>query len=424
MSSPLFSELESPQDWDFRDADTKEGTHVIHSYPAMMIPQLARGLILRLRRQRSEAATLLDPFCGAGTVLVEAARQGLSAWGNDLNPLALGIARTRTTPIDESQVDREISSLLDRLTVSRLVAWDGLLPDFAGRDYWFKPEVARALGFIRDALSFLQQPEMQGLARAAYTETVRQVSNTRKTEFKLYRLAPHHLAQFQPDTLGIFHKLLLRYREGIGQFNAELRRPAHQPRVVLGDARDLGQVPDRHFDLMVTSPPYGDSRTTVAYGQYSRLALEWLGLPPEEARTVDGRLLGGKMDGSQAAVVPSAAAVAGIEAIRAASAERAREVSQFYLDLNQAVAAIARKLKPGALCAWVVANRTVKGVVLPTNAIVAELSSVHGFDLVEDLNRNIPMKRMPSANSPSNVAGERGQTMTKEHMVILRYGGA
>jgi len=27
--------------------------------------------------------------------------------------------------------------------------------------------------------------------------------------------------------------------------------------------------------MVVTSPPYGDSRTTVAYGQFSRWANEW-----------------------------------------------------------------------------------------------------------------------------------------------------
>ena len=104
MPTPLSSLLEQPDNWDFRDADTKEGTHVIHSYPAMMIPQVARGLIARLRALTPDAETLLDPFCGAGTALVEAARQGLAPWGNDLNPLALRIARARTTPIDEREL--------------------------------------------------------------------------------------------------------------------------------------------------------------------------------------------------------------------------------------------------------------------------------------------------------------------------------
>ena len=43
---------------------------------------------------------------------------------------------------------------------------------------------------------------------------------------------------------------------------------------------------------MITSPPYGDSQTTVAYGQYSRLAAEWIGLP--NARKIDKLAMGGQ----------------------------------------------------------------------------------------------------------------------------------
>src|SRR5690606_9082165 len=39
---------------------------------------------------------LLDPFCGSGTVLVEARAAGLRAIGVDLNPLAVLIARAKT----------------------------------------------------------------------------------------------------------------------------------------------------------------------------------------------------------------------------------------------------------------------------------------------------------------------------------------
>ena len=48
------------------------------------------------------------------------------------------------------------------------------------------------------------------------------------------------------------------------------------------------------FDIILTSPPYGDSRTTVAYGQFSTFINEWLGF--KEARKLDKQLLGGKVD--------------------------------------------------------------------------------------------------------------------------------
>ena len=52
--------------WDLPEADTKEYTHCFHTYPAMMIPQIARKL---LKRYGMEGSGLLDPYCGTGTSL-------------------------------------------------------------------------------------------------------------------------------------------------------------------------------------------------------------------------------------------------------------------------------------------------------------------------------------------------------------------
>ncbi|MCY0878662.1 MAG: DNA adenine methylase [Firmicutes bacterium] len=410
-------------DWDFRDADTKEGTHVIHSYPAMMIPQVARHLIAWLRQLHPEAQTLLDPFCGAGTVLVEAARQRLEAWGNDLNPLAVRIARARTTPIDDDPLLSQLSALDNRLTPLALATWEGPIPTFPGQDFWFKPTVVRALAFVAANIGEIAHANVRNLAWMAFSETVRWVSNTRNSEFKLYRLAPHKLAAWNPDVLAVFRETLARYAEGVRAFSPELRQAPIAPRIVSSDACELSGVPDGYFDLMVTSPPYGDSRTTVAYGQFSRLSLEWLGVPSTEARAIDRRLLGGKASSTPANALPSPTLQAALAEIAHQDGRRAREVETFYQDVDRAIAAITRKLKPGALCGWVVANRTVKRVVLPTDQIIAELSSARHYTVVDNLVRNIPNKRMPLANSPSNVVGDTGATMTKEHLLILRYHG-
>ena len=45
-------------------------------------------------------AHVLDPFCGSGTVLVEARVAGHAATGVDLNPLAVALSRLKTDPLD------------------------------------------------------------------------------------------------------------------------------------------------------------------------------------------------------------------------------------------------------------------------------------------------------------------------------------
>ncbi len=61
------------------------------------------------------------------------------------------------------------------------------------------------------------------------------------------------------------------------------------------DTRYRTSINDNTVDIVVTSPPYGDSRTTVAYGQFSRLSLQWLGFNGKDLDT-DNRSLGGRLD--------------------------------------------------------------------------------------------------------------------------------
>ncbi|HWN71734.1 MAG TPA: hypothetical protein VNM90_29050, partial [Haliangium sp.] len=74
----------------------------MHTYPARLHPALARHLTEALIEARAAAAprqspaTILDPFCGAGTVLVEARHAGARAVGVDANPLAVLVARVKT----------------------------------------------------------------------------------------------------------------------------------------------------------------------------------------------------------------------------------------------------------------------------------------------------------------------------------------
>jgi len=89
--------------WDFKNANTKEYTHCFHSYPAMMIPQVARRII---EIYGKNATLLFDPYCGTGTSLVEANLKGINAIGTDLNPLARLIAQAKTTKIDSKALDK------------------------------------------------------------------------------------------------------------------------------------------------------------------------------------------------------------------------------------------------------------------------------------------------------------------------------
>jgi hypothetical protein len=62
----------------------------------------------------------------------------------------------------------------------------------------------------------------------------------------------------------------------------------------------------------------------------------------------------------------------------------------------------------------------VKNELLKTDVIISELATQYGLVPVFTVDRNIPNKVMPSQNSPTNISGAKGSTMTMEHIVILR----
>lgn len=69
-------------------------THSFYRYPAATSPELVREVLLRY----SEPGDwVLDPFMGGGTSVVEALAHGRRAVGLDVNPLAVFVARAKTT---------------------------------------------------------------------------------------------------------------------------------------------------------------------------------------------------------------------------------------------------------------------------------------------------------------------------------------
>ena len=281
------------ESWDFREADTKEYTHCFHTYPAMMIPQIARKL---LKAYGVENGWLLDPYCGTGTSLVEASLFGMHSVGCDINPLVRLIATAKSTRICLSALDETLNRLnndLFQIEFQEGKVPDAPIPDILNLTYWFSEEVIKSLAYLRAWVNNIEDESVRNFILVAFSETVREVSYTRNGEFKLYRMPAERLKDFNPDVFGLLSKKLSRNRQGLATF---LEKRKNVEASVSGANTVQGELPMPRplggYDLVVTSPPYGDSHTTVAYGQFSRLAAEWIGLP--NARKIDKIAMGGQ----------------------------------------------------------------------------------------------------------------------------------
>ena len=277
--------LEQDEDfWDFRNENTKELSHGYHSYPAMMIPQVARNLMRIILNSQPNIKSVFDPFMGSGTTLVEGILHGLDSFGTDVNPLARLLGKVKTTPLDPNDLSVVAEQFISSLSNDEFSYKNGDLvlenPEFKNIDYWFKPYVIDYLQMIKHNIKKIQNDDIKLFFWAVFSEVVRYVSNTRNSEFKLYRMDEEKLADWNPNVFDVFIRFLNRNMEMNRQFY-ELyheQNPINKPAVKIFNlnAMNLEGIDDNSFDLLITSPPYGDSRTTVAYGQFSRLSLQWL----------------------------------------------------------------------------------------------------------------------------------------------------
>ncbi len=401
--------------WDFRKTDTKEYTHCFHNYPAMMIPHIARNL---LERYGSTGGWLLDPYCGTGTSLVEASIFGMNGIGCDINPLMRLVATAKTSPLSLQILDfhlRDLDNTIFQAGFSNKIPHTPV-PDVLNLDYWFSEDVTTYLSFLRSYIYAIEDEGVRNFFWVAFSETVRECSYTKNSEFKLNRISSQKMKNFKPDVFGILQNKLRRNRLGFGNY---LNKRKNVDMFVSGKNTANGELPEkkplRGFDLVVTSPPYGDSQTTVAYGQFSRLSADWIGLL--DSRKVDRISMGGKKKERRLCASPVAEA---IRKIRAVDEKRAMQVEAFYIDLEHSINCIAPLLKKHATICYVVGNRRVKDVILPTDEFVVFAFAQHGFSHRKTIVRNIPNKRMPQKNSPSNIVGRTATTMQEENIVICQ----
>lgn len=406
------------ESWDFRKSNTKEYTHCFHPYPAMMIPQVARRIIDNFGKK---AHVLFDPYCGTGTSLVEANLKGIDAIGTDLNPLARLIATTKTTRIDLQVLDLFLYDFMNyvfSLSFQVDKIHSVVIPQIRNIDFWFSKEAQQKLAVLLHYIENINNTAIKNFLKVAYSETVRESSFVKQGEFKLVRTKAFNEKK-EPDVFGTIISKLSRNKQGLIEF---LRACRNNSKTQVCGFNSVEGIPSdvlqqESVDLVVTSPPYGDSRTTVAYGQYSRLANEWLGY--QEANQIDKILMGGERR-KHDHIFGSEVLNDVIQTIQRKDRERARDVISFYDDYQRSIHNVSVALKKGGLACYVVGNRTVKGLNIPNDEITSQLFEENGFTHIETIVRNIPNKRMPLRNSPSNIVGETASTMRNEYIVVCQ----
>jgi SAM-dependent methyltransferase len=251
-------------------------THGFHSYAGRMHPSTARTAIAGLSKPGQR---ILDPFCGSGTVLVEAMASGRVAVGVDASPLAILIAKVRSTLLDEADLERLVTTAQEIAEASAERARKRIrptIPAWASREKErFSPHVALELLGLRELLSETGEDAVGYALRACFSSILvkfmrhPEPPGEGEAEQRIGRSVPSHFFAGRAEELASSLAALAQ------------RTPAGtpQPEIRLGDARKLSHLPDGGFHLVLSSPPYAG---TYDYAEHHDVRFLWLGLPRED----------------------------------------------------------------------------------------------------------------------------------------------
>ena len=234
------------------DGSVERATHRFHTYPARMHPDAAALLI------DACPGPVHDPFCGGGTVLVEAMLAGRESSGTDLSPIAALVSRARTA---DKALATPMRSAARKITEKAQLRIDVEVEEELQK--WYQPHVAQELGRIRDEIAVANEA-IQPLLRAIFSSIIVKAS-FRKSDTQ-NRRETHHRA---PGTTAIlFHKKTREFGRAL-----ETLPDGPFPTIDLADARHHRPESDR--GLIVTSPPYPG---VYDYLPMQQLRSLWLGL--------------------------------------------------------------------------------------------------------------------------------------------------
>ncbi|MBK8411566.1 MAG: methyltransferase domain-containing protein [Sandaracinaceae bacterium] len=255
-------------------------THGMHAYPARMHAAIATHVIERLTKP---GARVVDPFCGSGTVLVEAMTLGRRSAGVDLNPLAIRIAEVKTTRVDAVRRERlavTIEGLGERSEErvrTRTHTQAPLTPEDAK---WYEGHTLKELAGLHAEIAALENEDDRRLLEMLFSAIVVKFSIQRAETTE--RVAERRIRKGLPTEFFVRRGMewLDRWVELEAQITERAPAEVFAPRLVQGDARKLrDHVGAAPVDLVLSSPPYGG---TYDYVHHHVRRYPWLGIDPTQ----------------------------------------------------------------------------------------------------------------------------------------------
>lgn len=283
--------------WSEKDLPEKERTkhvHRLHPYLGKYIPQLVE---IFLRKYFRAGQTVLDPFCGSGTTLVQANELGINSIGYDVSAFNVMLCRVKTAQYDLARVRKEVLDILEKVQSSirnerdkvslwrdSLVEQEYLTEDNQYLKEWFAPQALHDLLSYRNLIANYSYQELLKVilsrsARSSRLTTHFDLDFPKKPQTESYYCYKH--SRTCAPTTNAF-QFLKRYSldsiKRIEEFQA--KRTGATVDIHHGDSRE-SKFP--LIDGVITSPPYVG---LIDYHEQHAYAYHLLGLNDQRGKEI------------------------------------------------------------------------------------------------------------------------------------------
>lgn len=419
------------------DRPAHEWYRFVLSYP----PHLVRDYLSRF--QMTTESTVLDPFCGTGTTIVECKKQGIASVGIEAHPMShfasqvktnWGTAPQRLLDTARTIADEALSTLESSGIVDDPEPW--LLRE-DGPEFELLSLAPEALGLLlRDSISPLPLHKvlvLHGSIERHATPAVRGPLLLALAKALVTSVGNLH---FGPE-VGVGPKkedapvisTWLRLVESMADDLVGLRRLTAGSSVVHhADSRSmLALLPERSIDAVITSPPYPNEKDYTRTTRLESVILGFFKSKQELQALKKGKLLRsntrnvykGDDDHTWVAQHPEVQRIAKaiedrrIELGKTSGFERlyAKVTTLYFGGMARHFSELRRCLKPGARLAYVVGDQaSYLRVMIRTGQILAGLAEELGYE-VEGI--DLFRTRLSTAT----------REQLREEAVVLRWPG-
>jgi len=343
--------------------------------------------------------TILDPFGGVGTTVVEAMKTGATVHGVEVHPLVSWVARRKTDWNYDIEELRDVKESFSE-TVDQALAEKNpqeYISEDEEPEFLYKVFDNRKLGelyIIDDAIE--SQPERyQELLQMALVASLRDVCKA-KTVFPYVQ--PSSTKDSTPEVGDVFSEKLEMVTEDLITVTREMETIGESTIHEI-DARSIGgAIEDESVDAVITSPPYLNN---VDYADVTRLELYFLGWASswgEITETVRHGLLNSStvvLQNVPNDVEPSEKLPESLQteiAQKAQELKKVREgkdysgkkydvmVTAYFNDMYEVMNEVHNKMKSGTHFLMVLGDSAPYGVHVPTDLYLGRIGEEIGFN--------------------------------------------